>query len=176
MILMGFNIPNRSVTMGLGVNNVLLHYEGDRYVQLPVSEDYKTAREQIFGKGGFIKDTPNIKASELITKRKRIRYYITENEIFIDLIDTVFPENIKRYMSGILKDATLTLITNAFQKLSINDTEGAKECINDLNNTIQGYIDRTRRKYRYAHLTTNIIPEESVYYVECTLLNTEGYE
>ena len=173
---MGFNTPNRSITMGLGVNKVLLHYEGEKQVELPVSEDYKTAREQIFGEGGFLKDNPNIKASEMISDKKRIKYYVTPEEIMYDMIGTVFPREVRTYMMGALKDASLTLITNAFQKLSINDVEGAKECINDLNNTIQGYIDRTRRKYRYAYYYVGIIPEESVYYVECTLLNTEGHE
>ena len=176
MIVTGVGIPNRVVTRGLGVNSVVLHYEGERQVELPVSEDYKTARKQIFNEGGFLKDNPNIKASEMVGGKKRIKYYVTPEEMLYDTIDTVFPREVRTYMMGALKDATLALITNAFQKLSVNDVDGAKECINDLNDTIQGYIDRTRRKYRYANYYVNIIPEESVYYVECTILDTGGCE
>jgi len=172
LITFGFGTPNRMLVNGLQNNEVLLYYNSEEVVDLPVSDDYKTAREQIFGKGGFLKDHIPVKSSELVTKKKRIKHYIKPEEVLIDAIDTVFPEKGKSYMRGVLKDASLCLITNAIQALSRDNEKECKEKIEDLNQTIYGYIQRTRKKDMNSYIEFNVekINENQAKYSNSTSL------
>ena len=175
MITMGFGVPNRILVYGLNTNEVLLFYNAEEHVELPVPEEYVEARKVIFGEGGFLKDHAPIKASEMITLKKRAKYYVKPTEIFKDVIDNVFPSKTQRFMRGVLKDATITLITNAFQEMSQDNLDAVKDIVNDLNLTLYGYIQRTRREDRNSYFEVNVLKENEggVYSVSVSLLKTE---
>jgi len=154
---MGFGTPNRIITIGLNTNEVTLYYASNQQVELPVSEDYKTAREQIFGEGGFLKDKPAIKSSELTVGKKRIKYYIAEEEIFWDTLIEIFPKNTRDFMMFPLKDCLIARITNYFQAISGVRDENPLDIWKDINITIYRYIQNCREKNKNAYLEINFI-------------------
>jgi len=100
---------------------LLLKYRAIQKINVVLTGDYKTDRELIFSKGGFIKDTPIIKAIMMITGYVQARGYVKVGEIFEDKIVSIYSEEQPRTYGRLffyeLVNALLARITNYFQVL-----------------------------------------------------------
>lgn len=175
LITMGFGIPNRSPIFGLVNNKVLLFYNGLEYVYETMTGNYREDRIKIFGEGAYIKDHPPFIASESITEGIRARGYVRPQDVFIDVIDTVFPRNVSKLMRFPLKDLLMCRITNGIEVLQgVRQGETIEDVIRDINETMYGYIQRTRRDDRNAYVEVWIgIDNNTTYYsISCSLLET----
>jgi len=95
----------------------IVYYHAYQYIDVELTGDYETDRELIFGRGGFIKDSPLVKAVMIICGYENVRYYITENEIYYGKPVSIYNGENGRYMFIEVLSALMARITNYFQAI-----------------------------------------------------------
>ena len=122
----------------------LLYYHAYQEVDVTLTGDFKTDRELIFGRGGFIKDAPLVKAVMMITGYRKARYYVTSDETFEDQIQSIYATAHARYMFMELASALMARVTNYFQAIQSVRDEDPLEIKMDINSIIDELIQRLR--------------------------------
>jgi len=123
---------------------LLLRYEGMQTIDVSLTGNYKTDRELIFGKGGFIKDTPLVKAIMMITGYVQAKAYVKPDEIFEDKIVSIYsiekPRTYGRLFFNELTNALLVRVTNYFQAIQEVRDEDPEYIKSDIENLINELI------------------------------------
>jgi len=136
------------------VNEYILYYEAEHVVTAMLTGDYKTDRELIFGKGGFIKDKPLIKALMMITGYLKSKYYVTPDEQFEDEIVSIYDGKISRYWFIELASALMARVTNYFQALQGVRDEDKESIKTDIENIISEFLAHRNPAYTVNFIIT----------------------
>ena len=139
--------PNMAVSLSSGSQIAillkrLLYYHAYQEVDVTLTGDFKTDRELIFGRGGFIKDAPLVKAVMMITGYRKARYYVTPDETFEDQIQSIYATAHGRYMFIELASALMARVTNYFQALQGLWDEDPEEIKSDIDAIIDEMVYR----------------------------------
>jgi len=102
--------------------------------------DFKTDRELIFGRGGFIKDKPLVKAVMMISGYIKSKYYVKPDEEFIDQPVSLYGKKYGRYFFIEVLSALMARVTNYFQAVQGVRDEDPEEIKADINAIIDELI------------------------------------
>ena len=145
--------PHTSISLSgsvliIPLYKLLLRYKGIQTVDISLTGDYKTDRELIFGKGGFIKDTPLVKAIMMITGYVQAKAYVKPDETFEDKIVSIYsitkPRTYGRYFFIEVLSALMARVTNYFQAIQGVYDEDPEEIKADINAIIDELIYRLK--------------------------------
>ena len=124
----------------------ILRYQGSQTITVSLTGDYKTDRELIFGKGGFIKDKPLVKATMMICGYLKSKYYVTPEEIFEDKIIDIYQNDVGKWFFIEITSALMARVTNYFQSLQGVRDEDKESIKNDINAIIDEMIKRLKKE------------------------------
>jgi len=128
------------------MSTLILRYQGKQEVNVTLTGDYKTDRELIFGKGGFIKDKPLVKAIMMICGYLKSKHYVTPEETFEDKIVDVYQNNVGEWFFIEITSALMARVTNYFQSLQGVRDEDRENIKNDINGIIDELIKRLKKE------------------------------
>jgi len=123
---------------------LLLRYHASQSIDVELTGDYKTDRELIFGKGGFIKDKPLVKAVMMISGYIKSKYYVKPDEEFIDQPVSLYGKKYGRYFFIEVLSALMARVTNYFQAIQGVYDEDPEEIKADINAIIDELIYRLK--------------------------------
>jgi len=126
------------------LRKLVLRYHAYKEIDVQLTGDYKTDRELIFGRGGFIKDSPLVKAVMMITGYVKSKYYVKPDEEFSDKIVSIYGDKYGRYFFIEVLSALMCRITNYFQAIQGVRDEDPLEIKMDINSIIDELIQRLR--------------------------------
>mgnify|MGYP000704589478 CR=1 FL=1 len=126
---------------------LLLKYSGTQVVPTDLTGDFKTDRIKIFGKGGFIRDKPLVKALMMLCGYLKAEAYVTPDETFQDQIVPIYDGRKSRFWFIQWCSALMARVTNYFQALLGVRDEDRDAIKQDIDAIIDEFLSRRNPRY-----------------------------
>jgi len=122
------------------LKQLVAKYIGEQIINVSLTGDYKTDRKLIFGKGGFIKDKPLIKALMIICGYKNVVGYITPDEYFEGEPVSIYGDKYGKLWFIEVASALLARVTNYYEAIQGVRDENPEDIVADISYLIKELI------------------------------------